>query len=210
MQTDKGGITVKGKRRQFLFVCGGVVGLLLSGCGQKAEKQSLMIGGNLYYATEETGPMGDAGAVGGHILSATKKTEIPSVNGQSNFGEVGNPYTRDDGDGMIQVLVGEEYRFFQRQPKGIYCAYIRGLGEDTVTVDVAEWINGADEERIQELGLTEADREGDHYIHNPYETEVTWELDSDLRIYTDSESGTPCFIEVDGNVVKEISEKPIT
>ncbi len=101
-----------------------VVLLLLAvmGCSKKEqevlpEDRILMVNDILYYGTEETGPMGDAGSVEGKILSTTEGGAIPEENGQSNFGGVGNPYTFDFGEGAIQVLVGDEYFWFYAKDK---------------------------------------------------------------------------------------------
>ena len=56
-----------------------------------------MADGNLYYKTDETGPMGDSGCVSGYISSTVEFDKTPKQNGQSNFGCVGNPYTFDYG-----------------------------------------------------------------------------------------------------------------
>ena len=60
--------------------------------------------GILYYGTDETGPMGDSGCIGGHIESSVSKDNIPNEHEQSNFGCIGNPYTYDDGNGTIMVV----------------------------------------------------------------------------------------------------------
>ena len=69
----------------------------------KPEERIIMINNKLYYGTSETGPMGDSGCVEGNILSSVEKNEIPTENGQSNFGYIGNPYTSDFGNGKIMV-----------------------------------------------------------------------------------------------------------
>lgn len=75
----------------------------------------LKINNSLYYDTGETGPMGDSGAVGGHIQSTVDENKVPQENEESNFGCIGNPYTWDAGDGMIMVFMDdEEYHVFQR------------------------------------------------------------------------------------------------
>lgn len=111
------------KRRSFAWVCMVFVYLGLTACsGQKTpdpETWIVMLNGILYYGTDETGPMGDSGCVGGKIQSTVEAGEIPTENEQSNFGAVGNPYTRDEGDGGIMVSVGEEW----------YCFYAEGEEE---------------------------------------------------------------------------------
>lgn len=76
-------------------------------------EQLFMINGKLYYGTDEVGPMGDAGSVEGNIVSSVESNEIPSQDAESNFGCIGNPYTFDDGDGWIMILMDdEEYHVF--------------------------------------------------------------------------------------------------
>ena len=105
------------KKYRNICIIGAMLLLAVSGCSKKEEKvepedRVFMVNDTLYYGTEETGPMGDAGCVEGEILSTTKAGELPTENGQSNFGGIGNPYTFDSGDGAIMVFVEEEYFWF--------------------------------------------------------------------------------------------------
>ena len=99
-----------------------LLALAVTGCSKKEETQEvapedriLMVNDTLYYGTTETGPMGDADSVEGKILSTTQGGEVPTENGQSNFGGVGNPYTYDDGNGGIMVFIDEEYFWFYKE-----------------------------------------------------------------------------------------------
>lgn len=97
----------------FFCACGAQQGAQLSAAATDAI---LMVNETLYYGTDEVGPMGDAGCVAGRISSAVNLGEIPSQNGESNFGCIGNPYTSDFGDGMIMVLMEDEaYHVFHTQ-----------------------------------------------------------------------------------------------
>ncbi len=81
----------------------------------------LNVNGTVYYGTDEIGPMGDSGAVGGYIEKSVSKYTIPDYHGQSNFGCIGNPYTFDDGSGIIQVLMEDgEYHIFYHEDLWIY------------------------------------------------------------------------------------------
>ena len=62
---------------------------------------------------------------------------------------------------------GEEY----------IAAFLKGMADSTITVDVAEFITDDDMERIKELNLTEEDMPDGYYIYNPDEETVTWKLD---------------------------------
>ena len=53
------------------------------------------------------GPMGDANAVEGEIVSSVDSNEIPSQNAESNFGCIGNPYTYDFDDGWVMILMDD-------------------------------------------------------------------------------------------------------
>lgn len=98
-------------KRKGLLLLGLLLGL--TACGQEPlqvdedalamayENRLLMVNDALYYGTDQTGPMGDAGAVAGEITSETAKGAVPTENGQSNFGCVGNAYT--DGEAFIMV-----------------------------------------------------------------------------------------------------------
>ena len=59
--------------------------------------------------------MGDSGVIAWQIASTVKEGETPKENAQSNFGCVGNPFTRDSGDGHIVVFMDdEEYHVFKK------------------------------------------------------------------------------------------------
>ena len=81
--------------------------------GPYPETPMLNVNGNLYYGTDETGPMGDSGAVGGYIEASVGKYGVPANHGESNFGCIGNPYTREDESYKIQVLMDDgQYHWF--------------------------------------------------------------------------------------------------
>lgn len=84
--------------------------LFLGGCSSRKETDEMILKVNdtLYYGTDETGPMGDADCVEGQILSTVEEGTIPTENGSSNFGCVGNSYTFDFGDGFIMVFMEDE------------------------------------------------------------------------------------------------------
>ena len=56
--------------------------------------------------------MGDSEAVAGEIMSETSEGAVPTENGQSNFGCVGNAYTI--GEETIMVQIDEEWYIFKK------------------------------------------------------------------------------------------------
>lgn len=147
----------------------------------------LMAGGKLYYGTSEIGPMGDAGSVDGHITASLEPEETPDTEGQSNFGCIGNPYTRDFGDGMIMVLSEDkEWHIFRAEEtdgiSGSFCAYIQRMDGDRLYVDIAEWITPEDTERVRELNLSEQDMPDGYYIYNPSRSQTILTL-TDQTLY---------------------------
>ncbi|MDE7283122.1 MAG: hypothetical protein K2N85_06025 [Lachnospiraceae bacterium] len=62
-------------------------------------------------------------------------------------------------------------------------AFLKGMTDSTITVDIAEFITDDDTERIKELNLTGEDIPDGYYIYNPDEETVTWKLDGQT-IYT--------------------------
>lgn len=101
--------------KKLVTVVAMVTSLLLVGCAKKQpyDEMILKINDKLYYGSEETGPMGDSGCIGGEITSTVDVDDMPTENGCSNFGCVGNSYTRDEGDGFIMVFMENgEWRCF--------------------------------------------------------------------------------------------------
>ncbi len=84
---------------------------------------------------------------------ATGKEAAPS-------GEVSNPTFKDE-DGKLYVA-----------------ALFKEMTENTITVDVIEFITYDDAERIKELNLTENEMPDGYYIYNQDTETVTWNLDS--------------------------------
>ncbi|MDD4844793.1 MAG: hypothetical protein PHU31_10785 [Anaerotignum sp.] len=84
--------------------------VLLGGCKSETVQNEMILKVNdtLYYGTDEVGPMGDSGCVEGKIKSSVESNAIPTENGSSNFGCIGNSYTFDYGDGFIMVVLDDE------------------------------------------------------------------------------------------------------
>ena len=107
-------------KRKGLLLLGLLLGL--TACGQEPaqvdenavamayENRLLMV--NDTYSTDQTGPMGDSEAVAGEITSETSEGAVPTENGQSNFGCVGDAYTI--GEETIMVQIDEEWFVFEK------------------------------------------------------------------------------------------------
>ncbi len=66
------------------------------------------------------------------------------------------------------------------------CAFIKSISENTVTVDIAEYITAEDTERMAELKLSEGDLPNGYHLHNP---------ETDLTEYSLTENTTYNFID---------------
>lgn len=95
--------------------------LAMVGCGAKEQTtantpnatiQSIMYEGNLYRTTGKQIPAEvDESAIVGYIDSVVPLSQLPSNEGEANFGQVGDPYaiTRD---GLL-VIVNNEWTLFE-------------------------------------------------------------------------------------------------
>lgn len=63
------------------------------------------------------------------------------------------------------------------------CGIIRGIADDTMTVEIIEFIAPDNTERIEELGLTEDDMISGYYLNTEQARRVTWQL-NDQTSYT--------------------------
>lgn len=69
--------------------------------------------GRLYRLLSELEePMGDADAVTGYIQSSVGQGEAPAEEGQSNFGEIGNPYCLDEAHGELVSMINDVWLRF--------------------------------------------------------------------------------------------------
>lgn len=62
-------------------------------------------------------------------------------------------------------------------------AFLKNMTENSITVDVIELVTSDNAERVDELGLTEADIPDGYYIYNPEQETVIWEL-NEQTVYT--------------------------
>lgn len=55
-------------------------------------------------------------------------------------------------------------------------AFLKNIAENSVTVDVIEFVTSNNEERVKALSLTEEDMPDGYYIYNPEQETDTWKL----------------------------------
>jgi hypothetical protein len=106
-------------KKFFALILGTFYLLGIVGCFQNEKEEGLsdrrpmiMVNDKIYMDTgKEIAVEIDASAVLGLITSSVKSTEIPTQNGESNFGNEGAQYAFFD-DGLI-VLIQNEWLFFE-------------------------------------------------------------------------------------------------
>ena len=77
---------------------------------------SIVYEGNLYRTTGKQIPAEvDDSAIVGRISSVVSLSQLPSNEGEANFGEVGDPYARTS-DGLL-VIMGHEWVLFEKSIK---------------------------------------------------------------------------------------------
>lgn len=60
------------------------------------------------------------------------------------------------------------------QFEGTIAGIVKGVTENSITVDIVEYVDETDTERLKELGVSEEDMWDGFYIHNPNEELMTW------------------------------------
>ena len=100
-----------------MLVC--VLTLMACGANEQAAPEtpnamvpSIMYEGNLYRTTGKAIPATvDESAIVGRINSVVPLSQLPSNEGEANFGEVGDPYAITS-DGLL-VIMGHEWVMFE-------------------------------------------------------------------------------------------------
>ena len=62
-------------------------------------------------------------------------------------------------------------------------AFLKDITENSITVDVIEFVTSENAERVNDLELTERDMPDGYYIYNPEQETVIWELNKQT-VYT--------------------------
>lgn len=89
----------------------------------------------------------------------------------------------------IEFLVSEivrdaiSTRGMEEKFEGTVAGIVKGLSEDSITIDPVEYIDDSDTERLRELGVTEEDMWDGFYIYNPSEEQTTYTY-SDKAVFT--------------------------
>lgn len=109
------------KKLTTLIVSLWICTLALTGCGTKeavipdapnAMFPAIMVDGTLYRTTGKAIPAEvDASAIAGEIRSVVPLTQLPTQEGEANFGQVGDPYAVTS-DGLL-VILGNEWVLFE-------------------------------------------------------------------------------------------------
>ena len=88
--------------------------LLLSGCGKEEDRQLICVGGELYYSTGKEMPVEmDPSSYLGVITSSVEPGQIPTEEGQTNFGSLGQVYAQLGND--LAVMVDHEWVQFLKE-----------------------------------------------------------------------------------------------
>ena len=76
-----------------------------------------------------------------------------------------------------QISGGVSEPTFTNQDGTVYvAAFLKDMTENSITVDVIEYVTSDNAERVNELGLTERDMPDGYYLYNPEQETVIWEL----------------------------------
>lgn len=78
----------------------------------------------------------------------------------------------------IKELWTQKFGLDSNYAHKMQCGLLMEITDSTVEVDLVEYIEREDTQRVKELGLTEYDMPDGYYIHNPDTDTVDWKLDS--------------------------------
>ncbi len=128
----------------------------------------------------------------GIIESAVSRAKEPNVELQSNFGSIGSEIVFN-GNGIAVNLNGKwiqfdpQDRIYSQQDstenEEAAAAFVKNVSTDSIMVDIVEYIDDTDAERIKELKLTEADMPDGYYLFNSDEEVTTWKCNAET-VYT--------------------------
>ena len=77
----------------------------------------------------------------------------------------------------VEYSVGVSEPTFTDQDGTVYIvAFLKDMTENSITVDVIEYVTSDNAEKVNELGLTERDMPDGYYLYNPEQETFVWEL----------------------------------
>ncbi len=139
----------------------------------------------------------------GIIESTVSRAKEPDVELQSNFGSIGSEIIFN-GNGIAVNLNGKWIQFEPKDlvnsslsgttqsEKTVYdniesieeiAAFVKNVSDDSIVVDIVEYITDTDTERIKELSLTEDDMPDGYYFFNSDVEVTTWKYNAET-VYT--------------------------
>ena len=139
----------------------------------------------------------------GIIESTVSRAKEPDMELQSNFGSIGSEIVFS-GNGIAvnlngtwiqfapQDLVNSSQSSITQSNKTVYnntesgeeiAAFIKNVSDDSISVDIIEYIEDTDTERMKELKLTEEDMLDGYYFFNADEEVTTWKCNEET-VYT--------------------------
>ena len=139
----------------------------------------------------------------GIIESTVGRAKEPDMELQSNFGSIGSEIVFN-GNGIAvnlngtwiqfapQDLVNSSQSSITQSNKTVYnntesgeeiAAFIKNVSDDSISVDIIEYIEDTDTERMKELKLTEEDMLDGYYFFNEEEKVTTWKCNKET-VYT--------------------------
>lgn len=154
------------------FIQGGVLFTVVKRLGQMTEAQVMAEGKDcIYIASTKSGTYILYYAEDVQYTPETKEKYMQLRSEIENIRFVVGDIAADE---LSLSKGGIEDKF-----EGTVAGIVKGVSEDGITVDIAEYIDEADKERLKELGVTEDDMWDGFYIHNPEEELVTWKYSED-------------------------------
>lgn len=154
------------------FIWGGVLFTVVRRPEQMTEAQVMAEGKDCIYIA--------ATGSGTYLLyypedvQYTPETEETYLRLKSGIGEIRFVVGDIAADALSVSKAGVEDKF-----EGTIAGIVKSVSEDSITVDIAEYIDEDDTERLKELGVTEDDMWDGFYIYNPDSELTTWEYSED-------------------------------
>lgn len=154
------------------FIWGGVLFTIVRRSGQMTEEQVMTEEKNCFYiATTKSGtyilyyPEG---------VQYTPETKEKYLQLRSAIGDIRFVVADTAVDALSLSKSGIEEKF-----EGTVAGIVKSVTEDSITVDIVEYIDEDDKKRLKELGVKEDDMWDGFYIHNSDGELTTWKYSED-------------------------------